>query len=162
MSVGNAIFTDTIRINGIANANPQNIVILPIYPVNDGTKVYWWSEGVPAANADCVQMFKGCQALEDCSSLGGIDFSICTNMREMFYQCYALTSTKGFDTMDVSNVENMYGLFNNARNLVDISELSSWNTSKVTTFFSLFCNTKISDISGLSGCGTPILGDPLY
>ncbi len=39
MSVGNAIFTDTIRINGIVNANPQNIVIPPIYPVNDGTKL---------------------------------------------------------------------------------------------------------------------------
>jgi len=74
-----------------------------------------------------------------------------TNMKDMFCGCKALADISSLKSWDVSNVRNMDGMFADCRSLADLSPLGLWDVSSVRSLEMMFFHCEgLTDISPLA------------
>lgn len=91
--------------------------------------------GVTDKVTDMRDMFCGCKALADISSLKSWDVSNVRNMDGMFADCRALTNLSPLGLWDVSSVRSLERMFFFCKGLTDISPLANWNLSSLNASY---------------------------
>ncbi len=91
--------------------------------------------GVTDKVTNMKDMFCGCKALADISSLKSWDVSNVRNMDGMFADCRALTNLSPLGLWDVSSVRSLERMFFFCKCLTDISPLANWNLSSLNASY---------------------------
>ncbi len=118
--------------------------------------------GVTDKVTDMGDMFCGCKALADISSLKSWDVSNVRNMDGMFADCRTLADLSPLGLWDVSSVRSLEMMFFFCKGLRDISPLANWNLSSLNASYAggMFEGCSYSlDFSLIKGVDVEILID---